>query len=80
MHFYFNLAGAVHDPDDEGYDLPTVSEARIMAVKLASEMLRDRPKLAWLGDEFRVEVTDDKQQLMFTIVTLGVDATGGGTE
>ena len=61
MRFYFNQVGAVYDVDTEGAELASASEARIEAVKFASEVLRDRPELAWKGDEFRVEVTDEKR-------------------
>lgn len=54
MRFFFTLAGAVHDPDNDGVELATISDARVEAARLAGEMLRDRPELAWL-DEFRIE-------------------------
>lgn len=44
-----------------------------MAATFSAERLHDRPELAWLGDEFRVEVTDFSQNLLFTIITLGVE-------
>lgn len=74
VRFFFNLAGAIYDPDKEGHELESMSAARLMAATLSAEMLHDRPQLAWLGDEFRVEVTDENQLLLFTIITLGVDA------
>ena len=72
--FFFNQAGAVYDPDVEGVELATISDARIQAVKFAGETLRDRPELAWLGDEYRVEVTDENQLILFTFVAMGVDS------
>jgi hypothetical protein len=77
MLFFFHLAGAMCDPDDEGVELATISDARIEAVKLASGMLRDRPEMAWLGDEFRVEVSDADQLLLFTFIAMGVDTPDG---
>lgn len=75
--YYFNLAGAVYDPDDEGVDLPTMQEARFFAAKHAGELLRDRPDLAWAGEELRVEVTNERQLVLFTVIILGVDAAAG---
>ncbi|GAA4747735.1 hypothetical protein GCM10023264_11900 [Sphingomonas daechungensis] len=72
--FFFNQAGAIYDPDVEGIELATISDARIQAVKFAGEALRDRPELTWLGDEYRVEVTDEKQLILFTFVAIAVDA------
>jgi phage terminase large subunit-like protein len=74
MRFFFNLAGAVHDPDDEGIELPTISDARIEAARFAGELLRDRPEVVWKGDELRVEITDENQLLLCTFVVVGVDA------
>jgi phage terminase large subunit-like protein len=74
MRFFFNVAGAVHDPDDEGIELPTISDARIEAVRFAGELLRERPQVVWQGDELRVEITDENQMMLCTFVAVGVDA------
>lgn len=74
MHFFVNLAGTVGDPDSEGIDLPTLSDARIEAVRFAGELLKDRPQLVWMGEEVRVEVTDENQLMLFTVIVAGVDA------
>ena len=74
MQFFINLAGAVYDPDGEGVDLPTISDARIEAVRFAGELLKDRPQLVWMGEEVRVEVTDENQLMLFTVIVAGVDA------
>jgi phage terminase large subunit-like protein len=73
MRYFFNLAGAIYDADVEGYELPTFGDARIMAAKHASEILRDRPGAVWEGEELRVEVTDSQQIVLFTLIILGVD-------
>lgn len=74
MRYFFNLAGAVHEADNEGLEIASMSEARIHAVKFAAEYLRDRPDLVWLGEEFRIEVTDEKRKTLFTFIVVGVDA------
>jgi hypothetical protein len=74
MRFFFNLAGAVHDPDNEGIELQTISDARIQAAQFAGELLRDTPHIVWKGDELRVEITDENQLLLCTFVAVGVDA------
>ena len=72
--FFFNQAGALYDPDVDGFEFETIAEARVQAVKFAAETLRDRPELAWQGEEYRVEVTDAKQLILFTFVAMGVDS------
>ena len=74
MRYFFNIAGVVSRPDDEGHELSSLSDARIEAVRFASEYLRDRPELVWMGEEFRVEVCDDKNRCLFTFIAVGVDA------
>ena len=74
MRFFFNLAGAVYDPDNEGIELPSISNARTMAAQAAAELIRDRPQLVWSGEEVRVEVTDENQLLLFTVIVFGVNA------
>jgi hypothetical protein len=74
MLYFFNVAGALYDPDVEGVELATFAEARLLAAQHAGELLRDRPGLAWAGEELRIEVTDRDQLLMFTLIILGVDA------
>jgi phage terminase large subunit-like protein len=77
MRYFFNLAGAVYDPDNEGIELATVGEARVMAAQHAGELLRDRPGVVWQGEELRVEVTDSDRLVLFTLIVLGVDAPAG---
>ena len=77
MRYFFNLAGAVHDPDDQGQELPSLSAARIEAARFAGQYLRDRPEAAWAGEEFRVEVTNGDGLTLFTFIAFGVDAPAG---
>lgn len=74
MRYFFNLAGAVHDPDNEGQELPSLSAARVEAARFAGQYLRDRPEAAWLGEEFRVEVANSDGLTLFTFIAFGVDA------
>lgn len=74
MRYFFNLAGAVHDPENLGLELPDLAAAREQAVKAAAEYLRDRPETVWMGDELRKEVTTANGLILFTFIALAVDA------
>ena len=74
MRYFFNLAGAVYDPDNEGVELDSPAQARHHAVVFAGEVIKDQPSLVWTGNELRVEVTDDGRMVMCTIIVVGVDA------
>jgi hypothetical protein len=77
MRYFFNVGGAVQDPDYEGVELDGISAARIEAVRFAGEYLRKRPEVVWLGDEFRVEVANREGLILFTFIAIGVDAPAG---
>lgn len=74
MRYFFNIAGAVNEPDAKGHEISSLSDARIAAVKFAADYLRDRPELLWLGEEFRVEVAGEDRETLFTFIAVGVDA------
>jgi coenzyme F420-reducing hydrogenase alpha subunit len=72
MRYFFNLARAAYDPDVEGVEFATPAEARAEAVRYAGEMIRDHPTMIWAGEDFRVEVTDANQLILFTVIVVGV--------
>jgi hypothetical protein len=74
VRYFFNLAGAIYDPDNEGMELATMAEARHQAVLSSAEFIHDRPDLVWTGEEVRMEVTDGSRLLLFTVVVFGVDS------
>jgi hypothetical protein len=74
MLCFFNVVGSIYDPDRKGVEMPTISAARIHAAKYVAEIIRDQPEAVWTGDEVRVEVTDLRQLVLFTIIVFGVDA------
>ena len=77
MRYFFNLAGAVRASDNKGQEIGSLSDARIEAVKFAADYLRNRPELVWMGEEFRVEVTDANGDMLFTFIAVGVDSPAG---
>jgi hypothetical protein len=74
MRFFFNIAGAVYDPDDLGEEFDDISDARHHAVVVAAELIKDDPHAVWTGKELRIEVTDAGRMVMFTVIVVGVDA------
>lgn len=74
MLCFFNLAGAVYDPDAEGMEMSSLASARIEAARFIGKYVRDKPDVVWGGEEIRVEVTDANRLILFTIIVLGVDA------
>ena len=71
---FFNLAGAIHDPDAEELEIATIGQARAIAAQYVGEVIRERPDSVWAGEEVRLEVTDERRLVLITIVVFGVDA------
>jgi hypothetical protein len=46
----------------------------VLAAQSIAEVIRDRPNVVWAGEEVRMEVTDEHQVVLFTIIVAGVDA------
>ena len=71
MRYFFNLAGAVHDPDNEGVELVNLGLAREYAVRAAADYMRDHPDVVWLGEEIRLDVTNEDRLILFTLIVSG---------
>ena len=78
MRYFFNEFDGAYKADDAGLELPSLDDARLEAVRYAGEVMRDHPTLIWKGDDFRVEVTDESQLMLFTVIVVAVDAPAGG--
>lgn len=79
MRYFFNLAGAVLDPDKEGVELDTLVDARKEAVRDLGVYIRDQPHLIWSGEELRMEVTDANRLILCTVIVFGIDAAASGS-
>lgn len=65
--FYFNIYDGVSLPDNTGTELAGWDEARIEAIRLAGEVLKDQAKQISLGEEWRLEVTDRSGLVLFRL-------------
>ena len=71
--YFFNRVDGHADPDPEGLELSSLSDARYEAILFAADTLKDTSYALWDGGEVRVEVTDDKQTLLFIVSISAVD-------
>jgi hypothetical protein len=72
--YFFSTANGERDIDKDGMELADPTAARIAAIRHAGAIMENEPEVLWDGGDFRVEVTDDCGLLLFTIITLAVDA------
>ena len=72
--YHFNCANGSREPDPDGVELADSEAAHAYAMKFAGEVLKSEPQLVWSHGQWRVEVTDDDGVLLFTVITLAIDA------
>lgn len=72
--FHFNVHDGVSSYDTEGTELPDWQTARIEAIRLAGEILKDDAHRIALGEDWRIEVTDPTGLLLFQMTFLVVTA------
>ena len=65
--YFFNIHDGEELPDADGAELPDLRAARINAVRLAGECLRDHAAKFWSGDKWAMDVTDDRGLRLFTL-------------
>ena len=72
--YHFHCADGHREPDLEGTELADDEAAQHTAIAFAGEVLKYDPKDLWQKGQWRVEVTDAQGALLFTVITLAVDA------
>lgn len=65
--YHFNVYDGVSAPDPEGYELVDWQAARLEAVRLAGELLREDAKRIAIGEDWYMEVTDDTGLVLFRL-------------
>lgn len=73
-HFYFNVHDGHDIPDEDGQELPNVDAAKVQAVIVAADMLRDHAHAFWRDGEWRLDVTDEAGTVLFSLTMIGADA------
>lgn len=72
--YHFHCADGSREPDVEGTELPDEGAAQLEAMRYAGEVLQHEPGRIWSEGQWRVEVTDEKDTLLFIVITIAVDA------
>ena len=67
----------VHDgrafPDEDGTELPDIDTARSQAIRLMGQMLTDSPETFWNGEEWHLDVSDERGLTLFSLMFLAID-------
>ena len=65
--FHFNVYDGIQLLDEQGIELPDTNFARREAIRYAGTLLEDGAAKDSLGDEWRLEVTDDSGLVLFRL-------------
>lgn len=76
--YYFHTTDGTVERDTEGMECADLTEVRQRAIRYAGDIMSDEPEVLWDGRDFRVEATNEAGDLLFTIVTLAINAPAGG--
>ena len=71
--YYFHSRDGGLERDETGLDLPDATQARTEAVRYAGALMKDDPRLVWDGRDFRVQVTQEDDTPVMTLIVLAVD-------
>ena len=78
--FFFNVYDGISSPDDTGTELSDWRAARIEAIRLAGAIFTDEAKQIAFGEDWHIEVTDERRLVLFRLdlVSITSPAVGGG--
>ena len=65
--FHFHTEDGAAYSDEEGIELAGMSDARLQAVRMLGEMLRERPDKFWEDGGLVLTVTDDRGLVLFVL-------------
>lgn len=74
--YRFHCSDETREPDLCGTVLPNDEAARTMAIRFAGELLNHEPERIRRQGQQQVEVMGEDGTLLFTVVTLAVEAPG----
>ena len=75
--YFFHTADGSRERDVVGVELAALSDARRQAIAFLGECMHDNPDI--LNDhDFRVEVADVYGMLLFTVITIAINAPATG--
>lgn len=64
---FFNVKDGKDIPDTEGTELSSVAKAQNQAIVSAGEMIRSDGDTDWNGSDWRMDVTDEAGDRLFTL-------------
>ena len=66
-----------HEPDQIDIDLPNIGAARVEAVRMMGEDMRDYPDVFLIDEEWQIAVSDDRGLVLFTVYGSAMRSSAG---
>jgi len=65
--YFFHVIDGTSEPDETGTELPDIYAAQAQGVRLSAEILQEIGAQFWNGTDWRLEVTDEHDQIQFVL-------------
>ena len=65
--YFFHIIDGHSSRDDTGTELPDIYKAQAEAIKVSGAVIRDMGAKFWDGTSWKMEVTDELGQKLFTL-------------
>ncbi|MET0429691.1 MAG: hypothetical protein ABW026_14495 [Microvirga sp.] len=65
--YFFHVIDGTSSRDETGTDLPDIYTAQAQAIRLSAEILREMGAKFWNGTEWKLEVADDHDRILFVL-------------
>ncbi|GEO19055.1 DUF6894 family protein [Microvirga aerophila] len=65
--YFFHVTDGYFTRDTEGTELPDIYAAQDQAIRTSGEILRDMGAKFWNGTNWKLEVADEHDQILFTL-------------
>ncbi|MGU3663166.1 DUF6894 family protein [Methylobacterium sp. A49B] len=72
--FFFNVYDGTSSLDDTGTELADWQTARIEAIRLAGAIFTDEAQKIALGEDWHIEVTDERRLVLFRLDIVSQEA------
>ena len=74
FYFHTNHPSERDIQDDEGFDFPSIQEAKAQAVVYAGQLLCDVREHFWDTGDFELTVSDENGLILFSMRMIGIEA------
>lgn len=75
--YFFQLRDGKSDRDVEGTELAGIHEARLEGARLIGGCLQDEPGAFWTEAEWQLDVSDERDLTLFTVLIWGFQNASG---